>query len=195
MLKGHDAHEFTVHLVVPSAIQRTKCHPLAETSYPGLFSASRVPATLPSRVINANPFMSKRNPPFSPSQRLPVPVEMIERRIFLIRGHRVMMDSDLAQIYGVSTRRLNEQVRRNRSRFPSDFAFVLTRGEFANLKSHFATSSSRWGVGAESSPMPLQNMGQSWLRMFLTALWQFGPAFRSSAPLCGCEKSWQPTKT
>ena len=88
-------------------------------------------------MINANPFMSKRNPPFSPSQRLPVPVEMIERRIFLIRGHRVMMDSDLAQIYGVSTRRLNEQMRRNRSRFPSDFAFVLTPGRVCKLEVAF----------------------------------------------------------
>ena len=56
-----------------------------------------------------------------------------------------MLDIDLAQLYGVTTRRLNEQVRRNRARFPEDFAFVLTREEFANLKSHFATSSSGWG--------------------------------------------------
>ena len=56
-----------------------------------------------------------------------------------------MLDTDLAQLYGVTTRRLNEQVRRNRARFPEDFAFVLTREEFANLKSHFATSSSGWG--------------------------------------------------
>ncbi|MGA2263797.1 MAG: ORF6N domain-containing protein [Acidobacteriota bacterium] len=56
-----------------------------------------------------------------------------------------MLDRDLAQLYGVSTRRLNEQIRRNRDRFPEDFAFVLTLEEFTNLKSHFATSSSGWG--------------------------------------------------
>jgi hypothetical protein len=74
-----------------------------------------------------------------------IPVEFIERRIFLIRGHKVMLDTDLAELYGVTTRRLNEQIRRNRDRFPEDFAFVLTPKEFANLKSHFATSSSGWG--------------------------------------------------
>ena len=56
-----------------------------------------------------------------------------------------MLDSDLAHVYGVTTRRLNEQVRRNIDRFPNDFAFVLTPKEFSNLKSHFATSSSSWG--------------------------------------------------
>ena len=74
-----------------------------------------------------------------------VPVELIERRIYLIRGQRVMLDADLAKLYGVATRRLNEQVRRNLDRFPPDFAFLLTPEEFANLKSQFATSSSGWG--------------------------------------------------
>jgi len=73
------------------------------------------------------------------------PAEEIGRRIFLIRGKRVMLDSDLAVLYAVSTRRLNEQVRRNRKRFPSDFMFGLTRREFDNLMSQIATSSSGWG--------------------------------------------------
>ena len=60
-----------------------------------------------------------------------------------MRGHRVMLDEDLAEIYGVSTSRLNEQVTRNNDRFPEDFAYRLTGKEFRNLKSHFATS--RWG--------------------------------------------------
>jgi hypothetical protein len=63
--------------------------------------------------------------------------------IRLIRGQRVILDSVLADLYGVTTRRLNEQVRRNRHRFPSDFLFELNATELANLKSHFATSS--WG--------------------------------------------------
>jgi ORF6N domain-containing protein len=64
----------------------------------------------------------------APSE-LPVPVELIERRIFLIRGQKVMLDRDLARLYGVPTRRLNEQVKRNRTRFPADFMFRLTLEE------------------------------------------------------------------
>ena len=58
-----------------------------------------------------------------------IPAERIERAILLIRGHRVMLDTDLAAIYGVSTKRLNEQVRRNRTRFPEDFMFQLNAEE------------------------------------------------------------------
>ena len=70
-------------------------------------------------------------------------IEQIARRIISIRGQRVILDEDLAALYGVETRRLNEQVRRNRSRFPADFVFVLEKEEIANLKSQIATSS--WG--------------------------------------------------
>ncbi len=61
--------------------------------------------------------------------------------IIKVRGKRVILDADLARIYGVPTKRLNEQVRRNTERFPPDFAFVLTEQEVTNLKSQFATSS------------------------------------------------------
>jgi hypothetical protein len=67
----------------------------------------------------------------------------LESAIHLIRGHRVMLDSDLAMIYGVTTKRLNEQLKRNHLRFPPDFAFQLTVQEFRNLKSQIATSSLR----------------------------------------------------
>jgi hypothetical protein len=63
----------------------------------------------------------------------------------VIRGDRVILDSDLAELYGVETRRLNEQVKRNRGRFPQDFMFQLSPDEFEGLKSHFATSRSGWG--------------------------------------------------
>jgi hypothetical protein len=66
----------------------------------------------------------------------------IEDAIHFVRGEKVMLDSDLASIYGVELKRLNEQVRRNQKRFPEDFAFKLTVQEFAGLKSQFATSSS-----------------------------------------------------
>jgi len=72
-----------------------------------------------------------------------IPEEVIMSKIYLIRGMKVMLDMDLAELYGVETKRLNEQVKRNRDRFPDDFMFQLDRQEFANLKSHFAISS--WG--------------------------------------------------
>jgi hypothetical protein len=71
---------------------------------------------------------------------LPVPAEAIERRIYLIRGYKVMLDSDLADLYQVSTKRLNEQVKRNIDRFPEDFMFQLTPEEAESLRSQFATS-------------------------------------------------------
>ena len=62
-------------------------------------------------------------------------VEDITRAILVLRGRRVLLGAELAVLYGVTTRRLNEQVRRNRSRFPDDFLFELTTEEFANLTS------------------------------------------------------------
>ncbi len=65
--------------------------------------------------------------------------EIIEQKIFMIRGHKVMLDKDLSLLYGVSTKRLNEQVRRNLKRFPEDFMFKLTWEEAKSLRSQFAT--------------------------------------------------------
>jgi hypothetical protein len=69
-----------------------------------------------------------------------LPPAKLESAIYLIRGQRVMLDSDLAAIYGTTTRRLNERLRRNRERFPLDFAFQLTAAEFKRLMSQIATS-------------------------------------------------------
>jgi hypothetical protein len=82
--------------------------------------------------------------------------EDITRAILALRGRRVLLDADLAVLYGVTTRRLNEQVRRNRKRFPDDFLFELTIEEFANLKSRFATSS--WG-GRRKRPLAFTEHG------------------------------------
>jgi hypothetical protein len=68
------------------------------------------------------------------------PIRRIEDLIFLVRGQRVMLDSDLSVVYGISAKRLNEQVRRNIQRFPSSFAFQLTEGEWESLRSQIATS-------------------------------------------------------
>ena len=69
----------------------------------------------------------------------------IQSRIFTIRGLQVMLDSDLAELYGVESKRLNEQVKRNVERFPEQFRFQLTQEELENLKSQFATSSAHGG--------------------------------------------------
>ena len=72
--------------------------------------------------------------------KLVIPVNRIERLIYLVRGQKVMLDSDLAQIYGTSTTRLNQQFKRNLERFPADFAFQLTRQELGDLMLQAATS-------------------------------------------------------
>ena len=72
-----------------------------------------------------------------------VPVERIDRAILLIRQHKVMLDTDLAVLYGVETKALVRAVRRNRERFPEDFMFQLSPAEFENLRFQFGTSS--WG--------------------------------------------------
>ena len=74
-----------------------------------------------------------------------VPIESIAQTILVLRGQRVILDADLARLYGVTTKRLNEQVRRNAERFPSDFMFQLTDEEAHNLRSQNATSSSGYG--------------------------------------------------
>jgi hypothetical protein len=76
----------------------------------------------------------------SPTSKLPIPVEIIERRIYLIRSHKVMLDSDLADLYEVGTKVLNQAVKRNLDRFPEDFMFQLTADEAEALRSQFVTS-------------------------------------------------------
>ncbi len=67
-------------------------------------------------------------------------VKPVESRILILRGHKVILDSDLAELYGVSAKRLNEQVKRNAERFPADFMFQLSAKEHDYLRSQFATS-------------------------------------------------------
>lgn len=71
-----------------------------------------------------------------------VPIEHITRAILVLRGHKVLLDTELAALYGVSTKRFNEQVRRNHERFPADFMFQLTAEELPALRSQIATSNS-----------------------------------------------------
>ena len=74
-----------------------------------------------------------------------VTMKRIEECIYTVRGQRVMLDSDLAAVYGVTTKNLNKAVKRNADRFPDDFVFLLTRQEVANLRFQIGTSSSASG--------------------------------------------------
>ena len=78
-----------------------------------------------------------------------IPVERIERRIYALRGQKVLLSHDLAQLYEVETKVLNQAVSRNRNRFPEDFMFQLSADEYEILKSQFVTSS--WG-GSRAKP-------------------------------------------
>lgn len=90
--------------------------------------------------------------------RLAIAVDTIAARIQFVRGQKVILDSDLAMLYGVQTRRLNEQVRRNIDRFPADFMFELSRREFGDLMSQFATSSDSHG-GRRKLPLVFTEHG------------------------------------
>lgn len=87
-----------------------------------------------------------------------IPDERIMDKIYLIRDHKVMLDRDLAELYGVETKRLKEAVKRNLFRFPGDFMFELTKEEFANWRSQFATSNSD-RMGLRYSPMAFTEHG------------------------------------
>ena len=90
-----------------------------------------------------------------------IPVELIESKIFVFRGKKVMLDRDLAKLYSVLTKVLNQAVRRNQSRFPEDFMFQLTDQESQNLRSQIVTSSLRsqfvaLNLGLQIAPSPLR---------------------------------------
>jgi hypothetical protein len=95
-----------------------------------------------------------------------IPDERIERAILLLRGQRVMLDADLAALYGVTTKQLIQAVKRNAERFPGDFAFVLTGKEFAVLRSQTVTSSSGWG-GRRTPPWAFTQEGVAMLSSVL----------------------------
>ena len=94
--------------------------------------------------------------------------ERIEKSIFLIRGHKVLLDVHLSELYGVTTKRLNEQVRRNRARFPEDFMFQLTAEEVASLRSQFATSNKGRG-GRRYAPYAFTEQGVAMLSTVLNS--------------------------
>ena len=94
-----------------------------------------------------------------------VPLELIEQRIYLVQGEKVMLSTDLAHLYQVPPRALVQAVKRNIDRFPGDFMFQLTRGEFKNLKSHIVTSS--WGDFRRAAPYAFTEQGVAMLSSVL----------------------------
>lgn len=93
-------------------------------------------------------------------------LEIIRSKIYEIRGQKIMLDRDLAKMYGVDTRTLNQAVKRNLERFPSDFMFQLTQEEWSDLKSQFVTSS--WG-GVRKLPYAFTELGVAMLSSVLSS--------------------------
>ena len=121
-----------------------------------------------------------------------IPIERIAAQIYVIRGEQVMLDSDLAELYGVPTKRLNEQVSRNLDRFPEDFMFQLTRDEFANLKSQIATSS--WG-GRRTAPRAFTEHGVAMLSAVLRSRQAVQVSLAVVRTFCGFVGCCSRTKT
>jgi len=96
-----------------------------------------------------------------------IPLEVIEQRILLVRGQKVMLDADLAALYGVGTKQLVRAVKRNILRFPEDFMFQLSNDEFENLRYHFGTSS-HWG-GRRYPPYAFTEHGVAMLSSVLNS--------------------------
>ncbi len=100
------------------------------------------------------------------SKNSQIPAERVESCVVSVRGQKVILDADIAALYGVSVGRLNEAVARNLQRFPSDFMFQVTEAEVGNLKSQFAISSSGWG-GRRSLPYAFTEHGVAMLSSVL----------------------------
>jgi|HubBroStandDraft_1064217.scaffolds.fasta_scaffold00235_26 hypothetical protein len=107
-------------------------------------------------------------PKDSPAGRIAVP-SFIERRIYVVRGRKVMLDSDLAEIYEVPTKRLNEAVKRNLARFPEDFMFRLSGEELADWRSQIATSNPSAKMGIRRPPHAFTEHGVAMLSAVLTS--------------------------
>lgn len=98
-----------------------------------------------------------------------VPHELIESKILVLRGHKVMLDRDLAVLYGVENKVLNQAVNRNKDRFPADFMFQLTAAELKNWKSQFVTSNSSLKMGLRKRPHAFTENGVAMLSSVLNS--------------------------
>ena len=100
------------------------------------------------------------------NKELMIPDELVMNRIYLIRGQKVMLDRDLAELYGVETKRLKEAIRRNIDRFPEDFMFEMTLEELENWRTQFATSNSE-KMGLRRPPFCFTEQGVAMLSSVL----------------------------
>ena len=117
----------------------------------------------------------------------------IENRIYIIRGEKVMVDRDLANLYGVPTKILNQAVKRNLERFPKDFMFQLNEEETQNWRSQFVTSN--WAkMGIRRNPFVFTQNGVLCFQAFSTAKEPFKLIFKLCARSQNSNKSWQATK-
>ena len=118
------------------------------------------------------------------TRRIQVIPEQIDSLVHVVRGQRVMLDSDLAQLYRVTTKALNQAVSRNADRFPEDFAYPLTRQEVTNLKSQIVTSSSypltQQGFTSLKSQISTSNLGHGGVRKPPWVFTEHGVAMLSS---------------
>lgn len=102
-----------------------------------------------------------------PSEKLPIPIEVIERRIMLLRGRKVMLDTDLAELYQVPTKALNQAVKRNLDRFPEDFMMKLSREEALLLRSQIVTLAGGRGKYPKYAPYAFTEQGVAMLSSVL----------------------------
>lgn len=98
-----------------------------------------------------------------------IPIDLITKKIYLIRGRKIMLDFDLADLYGIRTKRLKEQVKRNIRRFPDDFMFELTKSELRNWRSQFAASNSFVKMGLRILPFAFTEQGVAMLSSVLNS--------------------------
>jgi hypothetical protein len=110
--------------------------------------------------------MQREVMPKRPAQSL-LPAERIERSILVIRNQKVLLDMDLAVLYGVETKVLNQAVRRNQDRFPADFMFQLTKGELDHWRSQFVTSNPGAKMGLRRAPYAFTEQGVAMLSSVL----------------------------
>jgi len=123
----------------------------------------------------------------------PLSIGEVAQRILVIRGQRVLLDADLAKFYGESTKRLNQQVNRNRQRFPEDFMFQLSDEEFASLRLQSATSSSAHG-GRRYAPLAFTEHGAIMASMVLNSERATGLSVYVVRPSSNCAGCWHPTR-
>ena len=103
------------------------------------------------------------------SKKVTIPDEIITNKIYIIREQKVMIDRDLAELYGVETKYLKRQVKRNKERFPEDFMFEMTKEEFQNWRSQFVTSNSSDKMGLRYAPYVFTEQGVAMLSSVLNS--------------------------